>query len=114
MSRSFRPVQEKWGTASSCFVDDIAALLSILAEQAKCGKFEATPYGDHVSLWIERGEKFLDAVESYDSRPSSVIAVKGSEIQALHLVCANMKALACEWRNSIGGDGSLTFYIDAY
>ncbi len=124
MAKNFRPVEERWGQPSSCFVDDLAGFIGTLAEYAGCGRVEEITYGDHISLWIETGSRFLDAVEAY--QPGSLTTHESSphkssphesspdDTSALHSLCSNMKSLASEWRGSLDADGSLTFYIDAF
>src|SRR6202012_3562420 len=112
MAKSFRPVEERWGQPSSCFVDDLAGFIGTLAEYADCGRVEETEYGDHISLWIESGSRFLDAVEAYQpgslaTRESSPHKSGPDDTEALHSLCSNMKSLASEWRGSLDDDGSL-------
>jgi hypothetical protein len=100
-------------------VDDLAGFIGTLAEYAGCGRVEETTYGDHISLWIESGSRFLDAVEAYQpgslaSHESSTYKSSEEDIAALHSLCSNMRSLASEWRGSLDDDGSLTFYIDAF
>lgn len=114
MAKNFRPVVERWGAASGCFVEDLAGFISTLAEYAGCGRVEETTYGDHISLWIESGSRFLDAVEAYQPGALATHESSPDDTPALHSLCSNMKSLASEWRGSLDDDGSLTFYIDAF
>jgi hypothetical protein len=118
MSLTFRPVQEIWGTASSCFVGEPAEFLEAFAELAGCGPTERHPYAECTSVWISDGSKFLDALEATEFPPSLFFSdrfLKGDgDTTGLASLWQNLKALAGEWRGSLNTDGSLVFYIDVY
>ncbi len=114
MALNFRPVQEKWGEASSCFVDNMAGLLQLIADFGGCGRVEQTTYGDNITVWIEAGTRFLDTIEAYRFRSIVVRELRGEGVSAVRSVCSSMRSLAARWRSSLNDDGSLTFYIDAF
>lgn len=114
MALDFRPVQEKWGEASSCFVDNMACLLEWIADFGGCGRVEQTTYGDNIAVWIEAGTRFLDTIKAYGFQSIVARELHSEDVSAIRSVCSNMRALASKWRNSLNDDGSLTFYIDAF
>lgn len=114
MARSFRPVQEIWGHASDCFVTNMEGLLEAIATLGDCGKVEQTEYGDHATIWIENGSRFLETIRDEEFSPTILRQLNSEESEEVRIVCSNMQALESEWRDSLDEDGSLTFYIDAF
>lgn len=119
MSLSFRPVQETWGPASSCFINNVEMFLEAFAEHFGCGPTERHPYAESISVWISDGTKFLDRLDSTEFPPAlffsdTFLGKDGGDPEGLAALWHNLKALAHQWRESLGSDGSLTFYIDAY
>ena len=116
MALNFRPVQETWGKASGCFIDNLISFIEVFAEQSDCGPTEQCPYGQHTSLWISDGSKFLDALEAstFPPTPSFSDNFEVKDTEAFASLCQNMKNLASAWRESLNNDGSLVFYIDGY
>jgi len=118
MSLSFRPVQEIWGTASSCFIGNPAEFLEALAEHSGCGPTERHPYAECISVWISDGCKFLDALQTTEFPPALFFFYQffkeENDSAALASLWQNLKALADEWRDSVNTDGSIVFYIDVY
>jgi len=121
MSKSFRPVRETQGQFSGIFIepDQLVALLHDLAAHVGTASDEFT-YGESIVVWIEDGRKALDYIERdrrFNARSfAESLVEQGVEVNEgdLESLVHNMKAYAPEWRNQIGEDGELNFYVDAY
>jgi hypothetical protein len=115
MSLSFRPVREQWGECCSCFVDadELVRFLRRLADSLEIPS-EHHNYADNVSVWIEDGNKLLDHVESQQFTAQGLARLTGLKAEALKPLVGNMKVLARKWRRSIGSNGELHFYVDAF
>lgn len=119
MSASFRPVIEKWGPSSDCFIksDAVEEVLTSLSIAACTNDNVATnEYDDFNVVRIEDGKRFLDYI---DSKSVDQLLSESSEIvdQAeqdnVRSLLDNIKSLSSEWRQLIDdSDGSLRFYVD--
>jgi hypothetical protein len=117
MSRSFRPVVETWGEASSCFrsTDLVAELIEEIAGQAGTHA-ETLDYGsDFRVVWVADGAAFLDAIEEgqFDLGEIESCELLDENKADLDTLMGNVKALAKKWRKSLDPtDGTLRFYLD--
>ena len=119
MSRSFRPVIEKWGSSSSFFIESDAieeVLTSLSLAAFPTGEVLINEYNEVNVVWIEDGKKFLDYI---DSKSVDQLISESSEIadqadmEDVRSLLGNIKSLSSKWRQLIdGADGSLRFYID--
>jgi hypothetical protein len=126
MSRDFRPVVETWGSHSACFVqsDDFQDVLASLACAGSPIEDEATSdtpltitgYGEYDVVWIARGDRFLDYVDS--KTVDELISENGQiremdDVDDVRSLLGNIKALSPEWRKLVDPKGgALRFYVD--
>ncbi len=118
MPKSFRPVVEKWGSSSSCFLasNAVERVLTDLTHAAiPAGRMSSTEYGEVNVVWIEEGAKFLDYIESKSVNELAAHIVDIDDVEATQSLLSNIKNLSSEWRQQLDeDDGSLSFYVDQY
>jgi Ran GTPase-activating protein (RanGAP) involved in mRNA processing and transport len=121
MSANFRPVIEKWGPSSDCFIksDGVEEVLTSLSLASfPGGTLEINEYDEVNVVWIEDGKKFLDYIDSKSVdqliSESSEIAER-DDLDDVRILLESIKRLSSEWRQLVDdSDGSLRFYIDQY
>jgi hypothetical protein len=121
MALSMRPVKEVWHPATACFVgpQDVVALLFAIAGRVdtRCENYD---YADKTIVYLNNGSKVVNYIETDpDFTAESVLSdmvEHGSNVNMadLELLIGNMRSLAASWRNAIGKQGELIFYVDVY
>jgi len=119
MALSMRPVKEMWHLATACFVgpQDVIALLFAIAGRVDT-RSEDHDYADKTSVYLENGSKVVDYIETNPNFTAesflSDIEDQGSSVKMADLESqmGNMRSLAPSWRNAIGAQGELIFYVD--
>ncbi len=118
MPTSFRPVVEKWGSPSSCFLksDAVERVLTDLSLAAiPTGRVLSTEYDGVNVVWIAEGAKFLDYIESKSINELAACLVDIDDVEGTQSLLSNIQNLSSEWRQQVDeGDGSLRFYVDQY
>ena len=121
MSRSFRPVIERHGPHSSCFIDseDVEIILSQLADNAGGCLYDSRPDGECTRVQLTNGVAFLNYLESMnaavlvDQLISNYDGVRGFAVDDLLSLLQNLRALAPDWRPFVDTDGDfISFLID--
>ena len=110
-----RPVREEGGEPTALFLDHRAAytLIDEVARGAGTSTIKLDWYKDTENIQVADGPGFLDFVESATFTPAWYLDnCDDVDVDKLSALIANMKALAPQWRESIGSCGELTFYVD--